>query len=231
MIKLGVQNVECIKGITNWCKHVRLKQESEGLLGQLTGLPIGMIGVSCPHAAGGSSSVNLPWIVPEFLLQNCVSCAVHTPNGDTKWAAEIISNAKKQADEHEVKKRERDASIERIRLELCSLCSGIAAALMVEPVKADSFLASRIASTHGELQALLVNPYEYALRNHDSPSNESATQQLAIEKMCFARCWEFVKDDKLELKTRIKATEVLDRLCSDNGFRIRPDSFKCDSSG
>jgi len=46
-------------------------------------------------------------------------------------------------------------------------CHEIAAAFKAEPGKVENILCSRIKSSHGELQKLLVHPYDIVLRDKD----------------------------------------------------------------
>lgn len=120
-IELGRRNVECITGLTQWCRHARIEQVSQGMLAEMTSLPIGLISVSCPHSAGGSSSMNLPWIVPEFILQSCINCQHHQPNGDTSWAEQIIENSRKHKADADRRLKERQQQLAKIRESLRSI--------------------------------------------------------------------------------------------------------------
>lgn len=118
MIELGEKNVECIRGLTSWCKHSRIKMVSAGMLAEMSGLPIGSHAVSCPHAMHGSESMNLPWIVPEFIVTNCVECKFHQPNGNTAWAENVIQQAAARRAEQVTCEENRSIRFAELRNEL-----------------------------------------------------------------------------------------------------------------
>lgn len=90
-IKLGEDNLECLRYMNAWCKYVKIKPESSGLYAEMTGLPIGSYSIACPYTQGGYSSMNLRWIFSDFLTQYCASCSHHHPNGNTTWGQKIIN--------------------------------------------------------------------------------------------------------------------------------------------
>lgn len=113
MTKLGLENAEYIRKSRYWCKHFRIEMVSAGLLAQTTGLPIGSHKISCQYAPTASESMNLPWIIPEFIIKNCKDCSYHEANGDILWGKEIIENFEKQELE-----RSENESVEEERLAL-----------------------------------------------------------------------------------------------------------------
>jgi len=117
-IELGKQNVECINGITSWCKHARVEMTHAGLYAQMTGLPIGMVEVTCPHAADGCGSMNLPLFLPMFILKNCVGCKSHSPNGSTSWVESIIESAEKEKNARNMRECERATRLAELRKRL-----------------------------------------------------------------------------------------------------------------
>src|SRR5690348_8594201 len=80
MEDLGRKNVETLAAARGWCKHLQIEMTSCGLLAQMSGLPIGSHDVTCPHAERGLGGMNLPMILPEFVIQNCRGCTEHSPN-------------------------------------------------------------------------------------------------------------------------------------------------------
>jgi hypothetical protein len=91
MHDLGQRNVETLRSARGWCKHLNVEMTSYGLLAEMSGLPIGSHDVTCPHAEHGLGGMNLPMILPEFVIQNCRGCASHIPNGDTEWGDRVIA--------------------------------------------------------------------------------------------------------------------------------------------
>lgn len=136
-LELGRQNVECIAGFTGWCKHARAEMVSSGLFAEMTSLPIGSHKVSCQYAVNVAESMNLAWIVPEFILSNCVGCSYHSPNGRTSWAESIIQNAKVQAVERASREQERFARLAELRRQLRAVPTQV---LVNAPIEAKRIL-------------------------------------------------------------------------------------------
>lgn len=125
MTKLGLENVDYIKKAKYWCKHFRIEMVSAGLLAQTTGLPIGSHRISCQYASSSSESMNLPWIIPEFIVKNCKGCKYHEANGDATWGKEIIEKVEKQELERAENERVRTEQLTALRkqLRLMSQCA------------------------------------------------------------------------------------------------------------
>lgn len=94
LIELGRKNAELLENASAWCAHLRAEETSRGLLAEMTGLPIASHRISCKHATGGSESMNLPWILPDFVVANCDTCPHHHPTGSTSWGAQVLSQHK-----------------------------------------------------------------------------------------------------------------------------------------
>jgi hypothetical protein len=54
-IALGERNVALIDRLRPWCEHLQIKIYAQGILAAQTGLPIGMLGIDCPHAKQAGS--------------------------------------------------------------------------------------------------------------------------------------------------------------------------------
>lgn len=105
IFKLGEENAEYIRNVKSWCKHFRVEMKSAGLLAEMWGLPIGSHAISCQYAEGWIESMNLPWIIPEFIVKHCAGCQYHEPNGNTVWGEQIIKNHQQQLQEREQAKQ------------------------------------------------------------------------------------------------------------------------------
>ena len=85
-IQTGRRNNEALQLVHNFCSHARVvNRGGVGLIAQMTGLPIGMLGVHCDHApASGMAGWHLEPIAVDFYDQNCAHCdkrvAVRMPN-------------------------------------------------------------------------------------------------------------------------------------------------------
>lgn len=85
-VKTGLRNNEVLKLVHNYCSHARVvNRGGVGLIAQVTGLPIGMLGVHCDHApAPGIAGWYLEPTAVDFYDRNCAHCdkrvAVRMPN-------------------------------------------------------------------------------------------------------------------------------------------------------
>ena len=110
-LEIGKDNAVCISGIKRWCKHVEVESEASGLYAEMTGLPINPHSIGCPQVSGKSSSMNVRWIVTDFLNEHCSGCPHHAPNGDTSWGQKIIDRHKEDSE-----RKKRVAAEEAARL-------------------------------------------------------------------------------------------------------------------
>ena len=117
-VELGRDNQTCIAGMSRWCKHVELEPTASGLYAELTRLPIGSYSVACPYVKGKTESMNVRWIVSDFLAQNCIGCPHHSPNGDISWGQQIIDEHVAQAERVRSMSEETDRRIQQLRAEL-----------------------------------------------------------------------------------------------------------------
>ncbi|MEC4024916.1 hypothetical protein VSO52_19330 [Pseudomonas fulva] len=85
-VETGLRNNEVIKLVHNYCSHARVvNRGGVGLIAQMTGLPIGMLGVDCDYAhASGMAGWDLEPSAVDFYDRNCAHCdkrlAVQMPN-------------------------------------------------------------------------------------------------------------------------------------------------------
>lgn len=75
-IRTGLRNNEVLKLVHNYCSHARVvNRGGVGLIAQVTGLPLGMLGVHCDHAsASGMAGWFLEPIAVDFYDRNCAHC-------------------------------------------------------------------------------------------------------------------------------------------------------------
>ena len=125
-IELGKDNQICISGMRRWCKNVEVEPVSRGLYTELTGLPIGSHAVSCPFVTGKTASMNLRWIVSDFLTQHCAGCPHHSSNGDDSWGQEIIDEHLAQAERAQRLADETNLRIQELREELRNQLASLA---------------------------------------------------------------------------------------------------------
>ena len=77
----GRRNVQNAELIFNWCANIRVTRSGGvGMIEQMTGVPIGHMGLACSHASGGGLSC---WDIREsfvnFHRRNCDGCEHRTP--------------------------------------------------------------------------------------------------------------------------------------------------------
>lgn len=120
-IELGKKNREYLDKADGWCKHFRAELETAGLLAQQTNLPIGSFKISCQFAENASASMNLPWIIPDFIKENCKGCPHHAPNGNEEWGNEIIKNHEQQIEKKKRRKEEREKKLKELRKQVRQL--------------------------------------------------------------------------------------------------------------
>lgn len=86
MVELGRRNAELWPKVQNWCSHIRIKQETAGLLAEMHQLPIGSMSIHCEHASGFSmQAMQLLEVATDFIVRNCDGC----PHHDQTWVDSI----------------------------------------------------------------------------------------------------------------------------------------------
>lgn len=95
----GLRNVKNAELIENWCSHIQVTRSAgRGMLEEMTGVPIGHMGVDCQHSSGGSmQSWDIRSSFVSFYEQNCSTC--------TFRSVKNIPNAQPIIDEHISRKR------------------------------------------------------------------------------------------------------------------------------
>lgn len=92
-IALGLENQRLLPRLARWCKHIDVRRTSAGLVAQTTGLPIGMLEVTCPHGVSVGESMHLAWETKRFVLHNCASCPYHQEIDPDNLGREILAEA------------------------------------------------------------------------------------------------------------------------------------------
>jgi hypothetical protein len=141
-VRLGEDNVECIRGMRQWCQHFQIERTTAGMYAEMTGLPIASHKIGCSKVAGGSESMNLRWICSEFLVNYCDGCTMHCPNGDPAWGKEIIDTHRRTTGQREAERRNRAQRIVELRSHLRAESRTINADVEPESKKLINFLES-----------------------------------------------------------------------------------------
>lgn len=117
MTRLGVANQDLLGKARLWCKHLSVEMRSAGMIAEVTGLPVGSHEIRCPHATGGTAGMNLPWLLPQFVIEHCRGCPHHLPVGDVTWGQEIF----RDADARAAAKAQAKDRLAELRLRMLSL--------------------------------------------------------------------------------------------------------------
>lgn len=110
--KIGEKNKQTAELVRNWCAHVSVKKMGGvGLVEQMSGLPIGLHTLQCPHAAaGGMGTWDMADAAIDFYDRNCVGCTfrqpVGLPNISTLIAARDEQRKEKQREEERAEQAE-----------------------------------------------------------------------------------------------------------------------------
>jgi hypothetical protein len=79
-VKRGLETQKLWPKVQNWCKHLKINLVSAGMLAEMHRLPIGRIGISCPHASSdGVQSHHLDQVAADFIPRHCRGCPHHAP--------------------------------------------------------------------------------------------------------------------------------------------------------
>ena len=105
-IELGKKNQKYIQNAIQWCSYFRCQMTTSGILAPSYNLPIGSHRISCKHSEHSLESINLPWIIPEFIIKSCQNCPHRKTQDDGTWGQKIIDDHAKSKRKEENKKRE-----------------------------------------------------------------------------------------------------------------------------
>ncbi len=153
MVKLGEDNLECLRQMSSWCSHAEMELQSAGLYAQMTGLPIATYSIGCQHVQGGSQAMNLRWIFTEFLVKNCAGCPHHTPTGDASWGQAIIDKNGLDVQKREQAAKEEADRVFRLRSEMRSASRRVSADAPPESHRILDFLEAIFSEVETEQDA------------------------------------------------------------------------------
>ena len=123
----GRKNQRTAERIQNWCRNARISRFGGiGLIEQMTGVPIGHMGIECDHApAGGLQSWDLKVAAVDFYVNNCEHCDKREPGIGPDIEPLIkdykegeAARAKEQAERQELeaqRQSERKRELEKLR--------------------------------------------------------------------------------------------------------------------
>ena len=113
--KIGEANAALIPRLQRWCEHLRIEQMSAGLLAVMSGLPIGMMQVVCPHASKGMQAMHLKQVAAYFVSQNCRGCPHHKEVHPDNLGREILRATKQIREERATPKTTASESKRRLQ--------------------------------------------------------------------------------------------------------------------
>jgi hypothetical protein len=175
--KVGEENAALIPRLTPWCSHLKVELVSSGLYAQMSGLPIGMMAVRCPHGSKGMQAMRLKEVAAFFIRENCQGCPHHeelNPNNAGRELLQAIGAVEEErnrpaAPETEAKRRLRE-----------SLSGDLAQALEKAPTTEQSVL---------NLIALLED------EEHSGKAGEALVQAAEIAPELFSRlAWDVLSE-------------------------------------
>lgn len=113
-VQHGKKNQRTARKITNWCRNARIARSGGiGIVEQMTGVPIGLMGIECDHApAGGLHCWDLEDAAINFYLSNCESCQQRSP-GTGQGIESLIEAYKKREKERTDYEQKQRAEEER----------------------------------------------------------------------------------------------------------------------
>lgn len=164
MYELGARNAALIPRIERWCQHLQIKLLSSGLLAQMSGLPIGHMGITCLHAKGtGIQAMQLDQVAACFITENCRGCPHHRELNPDNAGREILREADRIEEEE---KKPRAAAAPTAR-RLDGLVTGdLSQALATAPTTEQSVLECvarlKIPTQADEAAKLLVQAADLA---------------------------------------------------------------------
>ena len=91
-IERGQDNARLIPRVQRWCRNINVRVEAVSLLGQLNGLPIGPISVTCEFASSSRMQfADLRRTAASFIAENCVGCPHRVPVSLDNFGAEVLA--------------------------------------------------------------------------------------------------------------------------------------------
>ena len=117
-VRIGRDNADCIEKMHGWCEHFRITRTSFGLYAEMSGLPIASHKIGCPFVQGESESMNVRWLVSDFLVQHCDGCPHHSPAGDHSWGLTVIESRNESKRKAEEAQKEQESRVRRLREQL-----------------------------------------------------------------------------------------------------------------
>lgn len=115
-VDIGRENLALIPRLEKWCNHLKVRQTSGGLLGEMMQLPIGMMAIDCPHAKGSSiQAMQLRQVAASFVLGNCRGCPHHEELNADNVGREILRAADTVVVEEKAEAARRSESASKLR--------------------------------------------------------------------------------------------------------------------
>lgn len=129
----GKRNADGALLVKNWCAHVRIERMGGGgMIGAVTGLPIGHHGLACDHApAGGVMCWTTRDAALDFYDRNCHDCKLRKPVGIPNiltWVSERNAEVAKSKAKEEAATRDAEARLASRRADRSALRVGLSPA-------------------------------------------------------------------------------------------------------
>lgn len=162
-IARGHANKVAIPLVKNWCKHVKIKDMSAGMIAELYNLPMNQ-SISCEHTTNGFTAMNFDWIATDFIINSCIDCLHHKEVSANNYGRPLIEEYKRGLAENERIENEKELARNAIKSKLEDL---IANGSLVNQITSLSVLkliqlldneSERVEASNKILEATKISP-------------------------------------------------------------------------
>ena len=113
-LEIGQANQRLWPRVQRWCRHIGMEMTSQGMLAQMTGLPIGHLRIVCPHGHSMMEAMQLDWVAASFIQHNCIGCPHHAEISPDNFGREVIASRQR----HEVEAKEAEDRRRQLRAQV-----------------------------------------------------------------------------------------------------------------
>lgn len=216
----GQKNQRTARQITNWCRNARISRSGGiGMVEQMTGVPIGHMGIECDHAPeSGMHCWDLEDAAINFYLVNCESCDQRSPGtGDSiEPLIRAYKNSEKERTEFESRQRVHEArrkaeqleTLERLRVPGADLSNQVVDLLV-------SIVKNNNAMNHDALVELAhLAPETFSTELVDFLIEQVASENDTFEIPALRTILQLPVEE--ETKRRFAVQQVAKHLADDN---------------
>lgn len=89
-VAIGESNKALLPSLRNWCQYLLVEDQSAGMVYEMYQLPL-TLRISCPHARGEYTGMQLEWNAKDFILENCIGCSFHKEKFTPNFGRKVIN--------------------------------------------------------------------------------------------------------------------------------------------